>query len=49
MYNRSLKPPFVPKLSYDGDTRNFDDYPEPETWSPESQVTEIERRKFDDF
>merc|ERR1712111_116790 len=28
VYYKQLKPPIVPKVSYDGDTRNFDEYPE---------------------
>merc|ERR1719308_116288 len=27
VYYKQLKPPLVPKVSYEGDTRNFDDYP----------------------
>ncbi|KAA0199862.1 hypothetical protein HAZT_HAZT003311, partial [Hyalella azteca] len=28
VYEKKTQPPIVPKVSYDGDTRNFDDYPE---------------------
>lgn len=28
VYYKKLKPPIVPKVSYDGDTRNFEEYPE---------------------
>ena len=28
VYYKQLKPPIIPKVSYEGDTRNFDDYPE---------------------
>ena len=48
VFYRKLKPPIVPKVSYDGDTRNFDDYPETD-WRKVPPVTERELRMFDDF
>merc|ERR1712212_812129 len=48
VYYKQLKPPIIPKVSYDGDTRNFDDYPETD-WRQVPSVTEREFRMFDDF
>ena len=48
VYYKQLKPPIVPKVSYDGDTRNFDEYPETD-WRQVPNVTEREFRMFDDF
>jgi len=48
VYYKQLKPPIIPKVSYDGDTRNFDDYPETD-WRQVPSVTEREYRMFDDF
>merc|ERR1719382_1467480 len=48
VYYKQLKPPIVPKVSYEGDTRNFDDYPETD-WRQVPSVTEREFRMFDDF
>merc|ERR1719308_742259 len=48
VFYKQLKPPLVPKVSYEGDTRNFDDYPETD-WRQVPSVTEREFRMFDDF
>ena len=48
VYYKQLKPPIVPKVSYEGDTRNFDDYPETD-WRQVPGVTEREYRMFEDF
>ena len=48
VYYKQLKPPIVPKVSYDGDTRNFDDYPETD-WRQVPSVTDREFRMFEDF
>ena len=48
VYYKQLKPPIVPKVSYDGDTRNFDDYPETD-WRQVPAVSEREFRMFEDF
>ena len=45
---RKLKPPLVPKLKYEGDTSNFDDYPEDDL-NKVPGVSEREQRIFDDF
>ncbi|XP_059622326.1 cAMP-dependent protein kinase catalytic subunit 3 [Phlebotomus argentipes] len=48
VYNRKLKPPIVPQVRFDGDTSNFDEYPEADakkTRLPSS----AERKLFDDF
>lgn len=48
VYQRQLKPPIVPKVSYEGDTRNFDNYPETD-WRKVPSVTDREARLFDHF
>ncbi|XP_037089267.1 cAMP-dependent protein kinase catalytic subunit 3-like [Pollicipes pollicipes] len=48
VYYRKLKPPIVPKVSYDGDTRNFDDYPET-NWQKAPAASEKDMRHFLDF
>jgi protein kinase X len=35
-------------VSYDGDTRNFDDYPEAD-WKSAPGVGEMEQKLFEDF
>lgn len=45
---KKLKPPIVPKVSYEGDTRNFDDYPE-NNWRSTQGVSDIELAIFSDF
>lgn len=45
-YYYVFQPPIIPKVYYEGDTRNFDDYPD--TWRIRS-VTEEELELFDDF
>jgi len=48
VYYKKLKPPMVPKLKYEGDTSNFDEYPEDDL-SKVPGVSEREQRIFDDF
>jgi len=48
VYYRKLKPPLVPKLKYEGDTSNFDDYPEDDL-NKVPGVSDREQRIFDDF
>ncbi|KAK4290253.1 hypothetical protein Pmani_036833 [Petrolisthes manimaculis] len=48
VYDKKLKPPIVPKVSYDGDTRNFDDYPE-NNWRSTQGVSDNELAIFNDF
>jgi len=48
VYYKQLKPPIIPKVSYEGDTRNFDDYPETD-WRQVPSVSEREFRMFEDF
>lgn len=43
-----LQPPIVPRVSYDGDTRNFDEYPEAD-WKSAPVVGDTERKLFEDF
>ncbi|TSK17985.1 cAMP-dependent protein kinase catalytic subunit PRKX [Bagarius yarrelli] len=46
--NRKLKPPIVPKVSHEGDTSNFEDYPEDE-WKKESPVSPKDLEIFKNF
>jgi hypothetical protein len=48
VYYKKLKPPIVPTVNYDGDPKNYDDYPETD-WRKVPAVTEREQRMFDDF
>jgi protein kinase X len=48
VYYKKLKPPVLPKVSYDGDTRNFDDYPEGD-WKNKPPALESEAKLFEDF
>ena len=48
VYQRQLRPPIVPNVSSDGDTRNFDNYPE-EDWSNVEPITERQMAMFSDF
>ncbi|KAJ9594819.1 hypothetical protein L9F63_013856, partial [Diploptera punctata] len=48
VYTRKLKPPIVPRVTYEGDTRNFDDYPEAD-WKSAPIVGEMEQKLFEDF
>ncbi len=43
-----VKPPIVPKVSYDGDTCNFDEYPEAD-WQRTPCVTEKDYKLFESF
>nr|CAD7430660.1 unnamed protein product [Timema monikensis] len=42
------QPPIVPRVTYEGDTRNFDDYPETD-WKSAPTVGETEQKLFEDF
>lgn len=44
----NVKPPIVPKVSYDGDTCNFDEYPEAD-WQRTPCVTEKDYKLFESF
>uniref|UniRef100_A0A1B6HWE6 Protein kinase domain-containing protein n=4 Tax=Homalodisca liturata TaxID=320908 RepID=A0A1B6HWE6_9HEMI len=48
VYQRRLKPPIVPRVTYEGDTRNFDDYPEID-WKSAPSAGEPELKLFEDF
>ena len=48
VYYRNLKPPIIPKIAFDGDSRNFDEYPETE-WRKVPPVSDREIRMFADF
>lgn len=48
VFHRKLKPPIVPRVSFDGDTRNFDEYPEAD-WKNAPVVGDTERKLFEDF
>ncbi|ODN03282.1 Protein kinase DC2, partial [Orchesella cincta] len=46
--NRRLNPPIIPKVSFDGDTRNFDEYPEEESFRVNG-ITKAQLELFADF
>ncbi|XP_065361148.1 cAMP-dependent protein kinase catalytic subunit 3 [Calliphora vicina] len=48
VYNKKLKPPIIPEVQYDGDTSNFDDYPESD-WKPARAVDQSDLQLFKDF
>ncbi|CAG9858946.1 unnamed protein product [Phyllotreta striolata] len=45
---RKLQPPIIPRISYDGDSSNFDDYPEAD-WKSSRTLEESELKLFEDF
>ncbi|KAJ8928569.1 hypothetical protein NQ314_018854, partial [Rhamnusium bicolor] len=45
---RKLNPPVVPKIMYDGDASNFDDYPESD-WKSSRTLEDSELKLFEDF
>ncbi|XP_053685683.1 cAMP-dependent protein kinase catalytic subunit 3-like [Sabethes cyaneus] len=45
---RQLKPPLVPKFVNEGDTSNFDDYPETD-WKSARSLDKMEMQLFEDF
>ncbi|CAG0897890.1 unnamed protein product [Darwinula stevensoni] len=48
VFYRKVKPPIVPKVSYDGDTRNFEEYSEVD-WQKKPTVSEEDLQLFEDF
>ena len=48
VFNRKPRPPLVPRVRYDGDTANFDDYSKEEIQKA-VKVTEREAKLFEDF
>ncbi|XP_055601016.1 cAMP-dependent protein kinase catalytic subunit PRKX [Uranotaenia lowii] len=48
VYRRQLKPPIVPKFVQEGDTSNFDDYPETD-WKSARSLDKVEMQLFEDF
>lgn len=42
------QPPIIPKVMYDGDASNFDDYPEAD-WKAYRALEESELKLFEDF
>ncbi|KAL3282496.1 hypothetical protein HHI36_005678, partial [Cryptolaemus montrouzieri] len=46
--NRKLEPPILPKVSSDGDSSNFDDYPESD-WKSARTLEDTELKQFEDF
>ncbi|KAG5896711.1 hypothetical protein JTB14_014587 [Gonioctena quinquepunctata] len=48
VFHRKLTPPFVPKIMYDGDSSNFDEYPETD-WKSSRTLGESELKLFEDF
>lgn len=47
VFHKQLKPPIVPKINFEGDTRNFDDYPEQERIG--EPVTQRQLEMFAEF
>lgn len=45
---RTLQPPIIPQITFEGDTRNFDEYAEIE-WKPPSFLGTEEQKLFEDF
>jgi len=43
-----FQPPILPRVTFEGDANNFDDYPEHENWRMKS-VTPEELKLFHDF
>ncbi|XP_075159503.1 protein kinase, cAMP-dependent, catalytic subunit 3 [Haematobia irritans] len=48
VYNKKLKAPIIPEVQFDGDTSNFDDYPESD-WKPAQAVDQSDYQLFKDF
>ena len=48
VFNRKLRPPLVPRVRYDGDTANFDEYSKEEIQKAE-KISEKETKLFEDF
>ena len=48
VFKKIKQPPIVPKVSYDGDTCNFDEYPEAD-WQKVACVSEKDYKLFDSF
>ncbi|XP_052848845.1 cAMP-dependent protein kinase catalytic subunit 3 isoform X1 [Drosophila gunungcola] len=48
VYSKKLKPPILPEVHHDGDTKNFDDYPEKD-WKPAKAVDQRDLQYFNDF
>ncbi|XP_055376245.1 cAMP-dependent protein kinase catalytic subunit 3 [Condylostylus longicornis] len=46
--NKKITPPIVPQVSFDGDTSNFDEYPETD-WKPARALDRSEAQLFVDF
>lgn len=47
VYARKLRPPIVPRITFEGDTSNFDDYPESDFKL--SPLDASKRKLFEDF
>jgi hypothetical protein len=43
-----LQPPIIPHITFDGDTRNFEDYPEQLSWR-RRRLPEKDAELFSDF
>ncbi|KAL7647783.1 UNVERIFIED_CONTAM: hypothetical protein RMT77_001392 [Armadillidium vulgare] len=48
VYHKRIQPPIVPKVSFEGDTRNFDEYPE-NNWVAAPSVSHADLHIFSDF
>ncbi|XP_037052473.1 cAMP-dependent protein kinase catalytic subunit 3 [Bradysia coprophila] len=48
VYHKKLTPPMIPKVSFAGDSSNFDEYPETD-WRAARSLDKIELQLFEDF
>ncbi|KAJ6647536.1 cAMP-dependent protein kinase catalytic subunit 3, partial [Pseudolycoriella hygida] len=48
VYHKKLTPPTIPKVSFAGDSSNFDEYPETD-WKAARSLDKIELQLFEDF
>ncbi|XP_055905398.1 cAMP-dependent protein kinase catalytic subunit 3 [Eupeodes corollae] len=46
--NKKLTPPIMPEVTFDGDTSNFDEYPETD-WKPARALDQSDMQLFNDF
>lgn len=49
LFNRTVKPPFVPPFRAPNDTSNFDRYPDSREGSTQTQLSDKEKQLFADF
>lgn len=49
LFRFDLQPPIIPKVKADGDTSNFDDYPEADEQAAPRPIPKKDLILFDDF